>query len=99
MPYAPGGPRPGPGEKPNVKLVRLAIDYENPAREWWESGGQELWEAVAESGDAGSTIVESAIADSWLAQAADLPGWEGGPEYAPHPICLKDVDPDEDVRA
>ena len=26
-------------------LVRLAIDFENPTRAWWENGGQELWES------------------------------------------------------
>ena len=29
-------------------MVRLKIDFENPATEWWENGGRELWEAVGE---------------------------------------------------
>ena len=77
-------------------FVRLAIDYENPAREWWDEGGRELWESIAEAPDAPSVVVESSIADSWLVHAATLPGWDGGPEYAPHPIAKGDVDPDEE---
>jgi len=80
-----------------VILVRLGIDYENPATLWWESGGRELWEGIAEDPDAGSIVVEESIARSWLAEAETLPGWNDGPEYAPHPICLSEVEEDEDV--
>lgn len=78
-------------------LVRLGIDFENPAREWWANGGGELWESIAESRDASSIVVDESIAKSWLEQAATLDGWQGGPEYAPHPVRLLEVDPDEDV--
>ena len=77
-------------------MVKLGIDFENPAREWWDSGGRTLWESIAESPDAPSVIVDESIAKSWLAQAAELPGWDGGPEYAPHPIHQGEVDPDEE---
>ena len=76
-------------------FVRLGIDYENPAREWWESGGLELWEGIADSGDAASVVVEDTIADSWLAQAANLPGWSAGPNHAPHPIAKSPINEDE----
>ena len=23
-------------------MIKLAIDFENPGREWWENGGQDL---------------------------------------------------------
>ena len=77
-------------------MVKLGIDFENPAREWWAGGGQLLWESIAESADASSVIVDESIAKSWLVQAAEIPGWNAGPEYAPHPIRLSDVDPDEE---
>ena len=32
-------------------MVRLAVDFENPSRQWWEAGGRELWEGSA-AGDA-----------------------------------------------
>ncbi len=78
-------------------LVRLGIDYENPSRRWWESGGQELWEGLAEAPDAPSVVVDAPIADSWLVEAARIDGWADGPDYAPHPIQRSDVDADEDV--
>jgi hypothetical protein len=80
-----------------VILVRLGIDYENPATLWWESGGRELWEGIAEDAEASSIVVEESIASSWLAEAEGIPGWSDGPDYAPHPIRLTPVDEDEDV--
>ncbi len=80
-----------------MKMIKLAIDFENPAPEWWENGGRDLWESITEGFDNNDVAVESSIADSWLAQAATIPGLEGGPEFSPHPICLKEVDEDEVV--
>lgn len=76
-------------------LVRLAIDFENPARRWWEGGGRDLWEGIAEAPDAPSVVVDEALADSWLAEAAQIPGWDDGPEYAPHPVARREFDPEE----
>jgi len=78
-------------------MIRLAIDFENPGEEWWQSGGRELWESILEGFDNNDVVVDRSIADSWLAQAAQIAGWGGGPEWAPHPICLKEVDEDEDL--
>jgi len=78
-------------------LVKLAIDFECPAPLWWKSGGRALWETLLESFDNSSVVVEESIARSWLAQAARIPGWEGGPEYAPCPVLLKPIEEDEDV--
>lgn len=78
-------------------MVRLAIDYENSAPEWWDGGGRDLWEGLLEGFDTGDVVVEESIAESWLAEAARIPGWGGGPEYAPHPICVKEIDEDEEV--
>ncbi|HEM46477.1 MAG TPA: hypothetical protein ENO23_05455 [Alphaproteobacteria bacterium] len=79
------------------EMVRLAVDFENPGDEWWASGGRDLWEALVEGFDNNDVVVERALADSWLAQAATIPGWHGGPEWAPHPICIKPIDEDEQL--
>jgi len=76
-------------------MVRLAIDFENPATDWWENGGQDLWESVVEGFDNNSALLDRSLAESWLAQAAQVPGWEGGPEHSPHPIRIEEVDEDE----
>ena len=39
-------------------LVRLGIDYENGSDLWWESGGRDLWEGIAESPDAAHVVVD-----------------------------------------
>jgi len=78
-------------------LVRLAIDFENPAKIWWENGGRDLWDSIAEGFDNNDVVLEGSLAQSWLAEAQRIPGWSDGPEYAPHPIVLKPVEADEDV--
>jgi hypothetical protein len=78
-------------------LVRLAIDYEHPGRRWWDSGGQDLWDAILESPDAVDVVLDEALAESWLAQAAAIDGWADGPDYAPHPVTRHAVDEDGDV--
>jgi len=78
-------------------VVQLVIDFEFPSRAWWERGGQQLWEGIAESPDAAKVVVDEDLAASWLAQAARIDGWDAGPEYAPHPVRavnLADDDPD-----
>ena len=79
------------------RMIRLAIDFENPGTEWWESGGRDLWEALSEGFGENAVAVEASIANSWLAQAATIPGWEGGAEFSPHPICLKEINDDEEI--
>ena len=74
-------------------MKRLAIDYEFSSREWWESGGRDLWEAIAE--EAGAVVLDDHVAESWLADAALLPGWDDGHEFAPHPIAISDHDPED----
>jgi len=77
-------------------MIRLAIDYEHSDRTWWEAGGQDLWESLLDSPDAGSVVVDDGIAESWLAAAAALPGWDGtGHAFAPHPIRSDAFDPED----
>ena len=80
-------------------LVRLSIDFENPCKEWWEAGGRELWEGLVEEPDASQVVVDQSLARSWLEQARAIPGWADGPEFAPHPICTRELAEDEDPDA
>jgi hypothetical protein len=79
------------------RMVRLAIDFENPSPEWWERGGRDLWDALIEGFDNNAVVLERSLADSWLSQAATIPGWADGPEFSPHPICEKSIDEDEEL--
>jgi hypothetical protein len=76
-------------------LVKLGVDFENAARKWWDGGGRELWESIAERSDASSTIVEQSIAESWIEQARTIAGWDDGPDYAPHPIRIAQLEEDD----
>ena len=44
--------------------------------------------------EAGST---AKLLNKWLAEARKIPGWEGGPEYAPHPVRVEAVDPEDEI--
>ncbi len=78
-----------------MALVRLSVDYEFPSRSWWEKGGQELWDAISDGFDGAVVVLEEDLARSWLERARGLPGWDEGPDYAPHPIAASPV-ADED---
>ena len=77
-------------------MLRLSVDFECPAREWWEQGGQELWDGIAEGFDGSSVALDESLAESWLAEARKLPGWDNGPDYAPHPVAVSPIGDDED---
>lgn len=76
-------------------MKKLSIDYEHASREWWESGGQELWDGVTEGFEQTSVILDDDLATSWLAAASSLPGWDAGPEYAPHPVAVQTLSEDD----
>jgi hypothetical protein len=78
-------------------MLRLAIDFEHPSRTWWEKGGQELWDGITEGFDGNSVVLDDSIAASWLERARSIPGWDGGPDYAPHPIAVSAVNEDEEI--
>ena len=78
-------------------MVRLGVDYENRAALWWDSGGRDLWESLLEGFDNNEVILDEPVAESVLARCAEIPGWNDGPEYAPHPICVKPIDEDEEL--
>lgn len=76
-------------------MVRLAVDFEFLSRTWWESGGQELWDAITEDFEHTAVVVDDDLAASWLTEAQAIPGWHDGPDYAPNPITLTPVESDE----
>ena len=78
-------------------MVRLAIDFENESPEWWDAGGRELWESLLEGFDNNDVILDEGIAESVLEKAAEIPGWNVGPAHAPHPLCIKSIDEDEEL--
>ena len=77
-------------------MIRLAIDFEFASRTWWDNGGQDLWDALAEGFDGSGVVVDEDLASSWLAQAAQIEGWDDGPEYAPHPVRPLPLDEDDE---
>ena len=79
----------------NGSMVRLAIDFENPATEWWENGGRDLWESIVEGFENNDALLERSVAESWIAHASQVPGWAGGPDHSPHPVRMVEVDEDE----
>lgn len=76
-------------------MVKLAIDFEFSSRTWWDSGGQELWDALGEGFGTSSVVVDDDLAESWLAQARAIAGWDDGPEFAPHPVRSSPLADDE----
>jgi hypothetical protein len=80
-------------------MIRLSVDFEFPSREWWDAGGSELWDGLAEGFDGSSLLVDDDLAASWLAQAQAIPGWSAGPDYAPHPVRATPVDEDDEELA
>ena len=78
-------------------MVKLTIDFECPAEAWWEAGGRDLWESLVEGFDNNHVLLDESIAQSVLAQAATLLGWDSGHEHAPHPLRLENVDEDEEL--
>jgi hypothetical protein len=76
-------------------MVRLSIDFEFPSRAWWENGGQELWDGIAEGFDGSHVVMDENLATSWLSQARAIAGWDAGSEYSPHPIRLTQLEEDD----
>lgn len=88
----------------------IAIDEENHADVWWtafsdaDPGDPALREikrtiCAAMREDGGSALVTgpAEIVDAFLVWCADLPGWNDGPAYAPHPLFLSErIDPTEE---
>ena len=78
-------------------MIKLTIDFECSAEQWWASGGRDLWESLVEGFDNNHVLLDESIAASVIAQAAQFPGWDSGHEHAPHPLRLEEVDEDEEL--
>ena len=53
-------------------MIKLAIEFENPAKLWWKSGGRELWDSIAYGFDGNEVLVDDDVARSWIARAATI---------------------------
>ena len=78
-------------------MVRLSMDFEFTSRIRWDSGGQQLWDGIAEGFDGSAVVLEESLAESWLIQDRQIPGWDDGHDYAPHPVGLLEIDEDEEL--
>ena len=78
---------------PGDDTVTLAVDEENAAEAWWDAAraATDCPEALRAlvHGDATEVVLTGEEAVSALAWCAALPGWEGGPSYAPHPLTVR----------
>ena len=56
-----------------------------------------LWEALADASGTAVVVLDKSLADSWLAQARTLPGWNDGPIYAPHPVAESPAEEEDEA--
>ena len=52
---------------------------------------------IAEGFDGSSVIVDESLAASWMEEAARLPGWDEGHEYAPHPVLVMALEEEDEL--
>lgn len=77
-----------------MKLI--AVDYKNSAERWWDAARNcialplSIGDLIV--GDKDEVTLSEEDAAAALAWARSLPGWDGGPEYAPHPLTVHDTD-------
>ena len=80
--------------------ARVVVDQENSAEEWWSTAREEVADATdavaalfaridAAAGDPAGVCCRSEDAEALIDWAADLPGWDDGPEYAMHPLLVQ----------
>jgi hypothetical protein len=73
--------------------VEFVVDEENAAEMWWDVArdAKDAPEGLADIIDGSATEVtlsgEDAVAA--LAWCQSLPGWNGGPRHAPHPLTFR----------
>ena len=77
-------------------MIQLSVDFEHSSRTWWEQGGQDLWDGISEDFGESAVVLDEALAESWLAEARKIPGWDDGPEHAPHPVAARPIEDDEE---
>ena len=73
--------------------VTLAVDEENNGEFWWDAArdAEDCPAGLTDliHGDEVEVVLTGEEAKIALAWCAALPGWEGGPSYAPHPILAR----------
>lgn len=80
-------------------MLRIAVNYENNAEDWWEAARAALAadtlpervlpvRALLDDSGTDDIVVNTKEAHAILRWAASLPGWEAddSPEYAPNPL-------------
>ena len=62
--------------------VKIMVDYENNAEEWWDNGGRELWREFG-GGRKDEIYLTERAAEDMERRAQLIPGYHDGPYYAP----------------
>lgn len=73
----------------------VGTDWENGDEDWWDAANTAtnapaVWQAAA---SADPIVVTADEAEQIIAWAETLPGWDEGPEFAPHPLVVYQYDP------
>jgi hypothetical protein len=73
--------------------VTFAVDEENGPEDWWTAArdAEDCPAGLVDliHGDATEVVLAGEEAVSALAWCEALPGWTGGPTYAPHPLLVR----------
>lgn len=92
-------------ELAGTDTVDLAIDQENGAEKWWDAAREALRSAAPGLSSAARDVMRRLasthadrvrttrrVASEICAWGAGLDGWSGGPEHAPEPLSVIEVD-------
>lgn len=78
----------------NAKIVTFSVDEENNAETWWTAARASKWVPSALRPllytNGSMVVVDASDAPAILAWCKSLPGWEGGPRHAPHPLQVQE---------
>jgi hypothetical protein len=82
----------------NTKAVTVIVDRENNGEEFWEaarslaerSPTSRVGRLIRALDNAEEVDMTKAESEELLAALSALPGWNDGPEYAPHPVHVLD---------
>lgn len=78
-----------------TEMKRIAVDFENSAEAWWDAarsadGRPAAMNVLLYTNETDVTVSDDAALDL-IAWAESLPGWNDGPEHAPHPLTVHDA--------
>ena len=63
--------------------VKIMVDYENNAEEWWDNGGRELWREFGGSNNKDEIYLTERAAEEMERRAKLISGYCDGPYHAP----------------